>query len=171
MCGEVSGENLNHRGADPARRLLRVFLRNGLYFVDAYFPKDARASAQGLFNVMILGVGALLANSLCPLSGPEGIHARRCDGLPPPVPGSDDLRPGGRGGAGVVFSSAEDGRAGRRRALISFRRPAPARNDFLDRRPVRRIGDARLVPRGCQPADDQGVGLLLRKIAERLGRL
>ena len=30
-------------------------------FVDAYFPKDARASAQGLFNVMILGIGALLA--------------------------------------------------------------------------------------------------------------
>jgi hypothetical protein len=35
-------------------------------FVDAYFPKDARASAQGLFNVMILGIGALVANSLCP---------------------------------------------------------------------------------------------------------
>ena len=35
-------------------------------FVDAYFPKDARSSAQGLFNVMILGVGALLANSICP---------------------------------------------------------------------------------------------------------
>ncbi|MDQ3625351.1 MAG: MFS transporter, partial [Verrucomicrobiota bacterium] len=35
-------------------------------FVDAYFPKDARASAQGLFNVMILGIGPLLANSLCP---------------------------------------------------------------------------------------------------------
>ena len=35
-------------------------------FVDAYFPKDARASAQGLFNVMILGGGALLANSICP---------------------------------------------------------------------------------------------------------
>ncbi len=35
-------------------------------FVDAYFPKDARVSAQGLFNVMILGVGALLANSICP---------------------------------------------------------------------------------------------------------
>jgi len=35
-------------------------------FVDAYFPKDARASAQGLFNVMILGTGALLANSICP---------------------------------------------------------------------------------------------------------
>jgi Nucleoside H+ symporter len=35
-------------------------------FVDAYFPKDARASAQGLFNVMILGLGALVANSVCP---------------------------------------------------------------------------------------------------------
>ena len=35
-------------------------------FVDAHFPKDARASAQGLFNVMILGVGALVANTICP---------------------------------------------------------------------------------------------------------
>lgn len=35
-------------------------------FVDAYFPKDVRTSAQGLFNVMILGVGALVANTLCP---------------------------------------------------------------------------------------------------------
>jgi nucleoside transporter len=35
-------------------------------FVDEYFPKDARASAQGLFNVMILGVGVIAANSLCP---------------------------------------------------------------------------------------------------------
>ena len=35
-------------------------------FADAYFPKDARASAQGLFNVMILGIGSLVANSLCP---------------------------------------------------------------------------------------------------------
>jgi len=35
-------------------------------FVDEYFPKDVRNSAQGLFNVMILGVGALVANSVCP---------------------------------------------------------------------------------------------------------
>ncbi len=35
-------------------------------FVDEYFPKDVRASAQGLFNAVILGVGALVANSLCP---------------------------------------------------------------------------------------------------------
>lgn len=35
-------------------------------FADAYFPKDVRASAQGLFNVMILGIGTMLANSICP---------------------------------------------------------------------------------------------------------
>lgn len=35
-------------------------------FVDEYFPKHVRSSAQGLFNVMILGVGALVANSICP---------------------------------------------------------------------------------------------------------
>ena len=35
-------------------------------FVDEYFPKDIRSSAQGLFNVMILGIGALVANSICP---------------------------------------------------------------------------------------------------------
>jgi MFS family permease len=35
-------------------------------FVDAYFPKDVRTSAQGLFNVMILGIGALAANTLAP---------------------------------------------------------------------------------------------------------
>ena len=35
-------------------------------FVDEFFPKDARTSAQGLFNVMILGVGSLVANSICP---------------------------------------------------------------------------------------------------------
>ncbi len=35
-------------------------------FVDEFFPKDARASAQGLFNVMILGLGVLAANSVCP---------------------------------------------------------------------------------------------------------
>jgi MFS family permease len=36
-------------------------------FVDEYFPKDARSSAQGLFNLMILGIGVLAANSICPV--------------------------------------------------------------------------------------------------------
>jgi len=34
-------------------------------FVDEYFPKDVRSSAQGLFNVLILGVGPFVANFLC----------------------------------------------------------------------------------------------------------
>jgi len=34
-------------------------------FADEYFPKDVRASAQGLFNVMVLGLGALVANPVC----------------------------------------------------------------------------------------------------------
>jgi MFS family permease len=35
-------------------------------FVDYYFPKDVRSSAQGLFNVMILGLGPFFANFVCP---------------------------------------------------------------------------------------------------------
>lgn len=35
-------------------------------FVDTYFPKDSRASAQGLFNMMIFGFGNILANFVCP---------------------------------------------------------------------------------------------------------
>jgi MFS family permease len=35
-------------------------------FVDEFFPKDARASAQGLFNLMILGFGPLVANVIGP---------------------------------------------------------------------------------------------------------
>jgi len=35
-------------------------------FVDDFFPKDVRSSAQGLFNVMILGIGQMVANFLCP---------------------------------------------------------------------------------------------------------
>jgi MFS family permease len=33
-------------------------------FVDDFFPKDARSSAQGLFNVLILGVGPFVGNFL-----------------------------------------------------------------------------------------------------------
>src|SRR5262245_774664 len=34
-------------------------------FVDEFFPKDVRASAQGLFNVLILGVGPFASNFIC----------------------------------------------------------------------------------------------------------
>jgi len=35
-------------------------------FAEEYLPKDVRSSAQGLFNFMILGLGVLVANSICP---------------------------------------------------------------------------------------------------------
>ncbi len=35
-------------------------------FVDAVFPKDVRSSAQGLFNLLILGVGMLVASQVFP---------------------------------------------------------------------------------------------------------
>ena len=50
-------------------------------FVDHYFPKDVRASAQGLFNVMILGIGALVANSICPVLS-QKVYVKMIDGTP-----------------------------------------------------------------------------------------
>lgn len=38
-------------------------------FVDEFFPKDARSSAQGLFNFLILGFGPFVANFVWPLLG------------------------------------------------------------------------------------------------------
>jgi hypothetical protein len=40
------------------------FFASVYIFVDEHFPKDARVSAQGLFNLMILGIGPLTANDL-----------------------------------------------------------------------------------------------------------
>jgi nucleoside transporter len=40
-------------------------------FVDEFFPKDARASAQGLFNFLILGLGPLVGFFLWPYLGNE----------------------------------------------------------------------------------------------------
>jgi predicted MFS family arabinose efflux permease len=38
-------------------------------FVDEFFPKDARSSAQGLFNFLILGFGPFIANFIWPELG------------------------------------------------------------------------------------------------------
>jgi nucleoside transporter len=38
-------------------------------FVDEFFPKDARSSAQGLFNLLILGIGPLVGNYVGPRLG------------------------------------------------------------------------------------------------------
>ena len=76
-------------------------------FVDAYFPKDVRASAQGLFNVMILGIGALVANSICPWLMQKCLPTGdERDRLPRPLPGA--ARGGVAGGdcAGAVLPAA-----------------------------------------------------------------
>ena len=38
-------------------------------FVDEFFPKDVRSSAQGLFNLLILGIGPLVGNYVGPILG------------------------------------------------------------------------------------------------------
>jgi MFS family permease len=57
-------------------------------FVDAVFPKDVRASAQGLFNLLILGLGMVAASFLFPAMmtrlthmqmGPEGLMVGAVD--------------------------------------------------------------------------------------------
>jgi MFS family permease len=57
-------------------------------FVDAVFPKDVRASAQGLFNLLILGLGMVAASFLFPAlmtrlthtqMGPEGVMVGAVD--------------------------------------------------------------------------------------------
>src|SRR5262249_4064456 len=40
------------------------FFASVYIFVDEFFPKDARASAQGLFNFLILGLGPFLGGLL-----------------------------------------------------------------------------------------------------------
>jgi MFS family permease len=60
-AGLIIGINILH-GICYAFYFATVYI-----FVDEYFPKDARSSAQGLFNVMVLGAGPLVANTVCPL--------------------------------------------------------------------------------------------------------
>jgi nucleoside transporter len=59
-----------------------AFFFAALYiFVDKTFPKDMRASAQGLFNLLVLGLGPFVGNLLWGkladvLTGPDGIDFR-----------------------------------------------------------------------------------------------
>ncbi|MCI0642857.1 MAG: MFS transporter [Gemmataceae bacterium] len=48
-------------------------------FVDEFFPKDARASAQGLFNFLILGLGIFVANFAWPALGNFFMTGNRVD--------------------------------------------------------------------------------------------
>jgi MFS family permease len=80
-------------------------------FVDEAFPKDVRSSAQGLFNLLILGIGNMVASYFFPnlvakLTGPMAWWiTARC---------SCSCRSchAGRAGTGLCFSPAH-GRTGR----------------------------------------------------------
>lgn len=48
-------------------------------FVDEYFPKDARASAQGLFNFLIIGFGPLVGGFLWPFLQGQLTHGDQVD--------------------------------------------------------------------------------------------
>jgi hypothetical protein len=74
-------------------------------FVDEYFPKDVRSSAQGLFNVMILGLGVIAANTFCPMDD-RPLYRRRRDGFSQPVPDFRGRGTGGDGRARVVLPSS-----------------------------------------------------------------
>ena len=62
--------------ADSVAAIIAVQLLHGIcyafffatvyIFVDAAFPKDVRSSAQGLFNLLILGIGSVVASFLFP---------------------------------------------------------------------------------------------------------
>jgi hypothetical protein len=74
--------------ADSVPTIIAVQLLHGIcyafffatvyIFVDDAFPKDVRSSAQGLFNLLILGIGNVVASALFPnligrLTGPGGV--------------------------------------------------------------------------------------------------
>ena len=58
LLGLVIGVNLLHGFA------YACFFATVYIFVDENFPKDARTSAQSLFNILIFGLGAFLGNFL-----------------------------------------------------------------------------------------------------------
>ena len=81
-------------------------------FVDEYFPKDVRSSAQGLFNVMILGIGALVANSICPWLLQEVFTKNGVTDFQRALPGPAGGGLGGRGRARALLPSAGEEASG-----------------------------------------------------------
>ena len=86
-------------------------------FVDAYFPKDIRSSAQGLFNLQILGLGALLANSIA--RGCSSVYTAKAVTDFAALHGAADRRPGRRRRRSFFHPTAEGG-AGAAGGRISY---------------------------------------------------
>ena len=79
--GAVGGD---HRQR-AARHLLRVLLRHRLHLRGRVLPEGRAASAQGLFNVLILGIGPFVANLVCGQLK-EGAQGGQVSRLPRRVP-------------------------------------------------------------------------------------
>ena len=80
-------------------------------FVDEHFPKDSRASAQGLFNLLILGARAVLRQPAVGMAR-RRFRSRRWRGrVLAPLPGARGARPGRRpaddGGVSPQTSAAK----------------------------------------------------------------
>ena len=50
-------------------RRYAFFFATVYIFVDEFFPKNVRSSAQGLFNFLILGLGPFVGNFVWPMLG------------------------------------------------------------------------------------------------------
>ncbi len=82
-------------------------------FIDEYFPKDARASAQGLFNLLILGIGPFAANFACTRLADQYALSRNKDGAPVTLDYTQVFlfpweRPGRRGPVDCVVPSTKE---------------------------------------------------------------
>jgi nucleoside transporter len=74
------------------------FFASVYIFVDAVFPKDVRSSAQGLFNLLILGVGMVVASFLFPSLKGEWVDKPVADTVVAQAP------------ARAMLESSEDGK-------------------------------------------------------------
>ena len=78
-CPEMKGLII---GVQVLHGICYAFFFASVYiFVDAVFPKDVRASAQGLFNLLILGVGMVVASFLFPMLQGKWVNQPLLDGL------------------------------------------------------------------------------------------
>ncbi len=93
-------------------------------FIDAAFPKDVRSSAQGLFNLLVLGLGDLAAKWLfIPLQGK--LTRRRQRGLQVALPLADRPRARCGGASAGRLLAAEEPRGACGCAALSRRPVCP----------------------------------------------
>ena len=112
------------------------FFASVYIFVDEYFPKDARASAQGLFNLLILGLGPFFGSLLWGNLGDALTTAAGVDFHALPLA----RRPRRRRGDRAVLRLPPEGRAFARQSLTRATHEG-GRTILTDDRPLLRDGE------------------------------